>query len=301
MKGISFLAEFGVELVVSKSTELNFRRPLIWLKRRPMIKHARRFLRKLGQRSRVLHGPERLRHLQATLPTCKIVIGSAERVEAGWIPTERAYLDLLTPSDWERFFQPGSIDAILAEHVWEHLTAEKGRTAAETCYRYLKPGGYLRIAVPDGFNPDPQYRSWVCVGGASPGQIDNGHQVLYTYVSLRALLENAGFRVEFYEYYDEGGTFHCVDFDVSKGKIWRSRRFDRSNPNGALGFASIVLDAVRPNDTKAETIQRGSLRLEGGEPEEADSRSAASRTRLLCPGVTMSRSTTCRTIRATNE
>jgi predicted SAM-dependent methyltransferase len=86
------------------------------------------------------------------------------------------------------------------------------------------------------------------VGGASPGQIENGHQVLYTYLSLREVLEIAGFQVELYEYYDEAGTFHCLDFDVSKGKIWRSRRFDHRNQNGALGFASIVLDAVRPSD-----------------------------------------------------
>ena len=248
MRAISFLVAFGAEMVVSKSTAIDFRRPAVWLKRRPLVKHARRFVRKVGNRYRVYHGPERLRHLQATLPACKIVVGSAERADAGWIPTEQEYLDLLVPADWQRYFKPGSIDAILAEHVWEHLTAEQGRTAAQTCYRYLKPGGYLRIAVPDGFNPDPQYQSWVCVGGASPGQIENGHQVLYTYLTLMEMLETAGFQVELYEYYDQGGAFHCVDFDVGKGKIWRSRRFDRRNQNGALGFASIVLDAIRPSN-----------------------------------------------------
>lgn len=250
MRGISFLAEFGAELVVSKSTELDFSGFVVWLKRQLVVKHAKRFVRKVGKRFRVSHGPERLRHLQATLPDCKIVVGSAERADPEWIPTEQEYLDLLKPSDWERFFQPGSVDAILAEHVWEHLTAEQGREAAETCYRYLKPGAYLRLAVPDGLNPDPQYQSWVCVGGASPGQIENGHQVLYTYLSVREMLENSGFRVQLYEYYDESGIFHCVDFDVSKGKIWRSRRFDHRNQSGALGFASIVLDAVRPSDAK---------------------------------------------------
>jgi len=248
MGGISFLLAFGAELVVSESPALDFRRLAVWLKRRLVVKHVRRFVRNVGKRYRVFHGPERLRHLLATLPARKIVVGAADRADAGWIPTEQEYLDLLIPSDWEQFFQPGSIDAILAEHVWEHLTVEQGRAAADTCYRYLKPGGYLRLAVPDGFNPDPEYQSWVRVGGASPGQIENGHQVLYTYLSLREVLEKSGFRVELYEYYDEAGTFHCVDFDVRKGKIWRSRRFDRRNQNGALGFASIVLDALRPGD-----------------------------------------------------
>ena len=302
MGGISFLVEFGAELLVSRAPALDFTKLVVWLKRRLVIKHIRRFVRRVGKRYRVLHGPERLQHLVATLPACKIVVGSAERAEAGWIATEQDYLDLLIPSNWERFFQPASIDAILAEHVWEHLTMEQGRAAAETCYRYLKPGGHLRLAVPDGFNPDPQYRSWVCVGGASPGQIENGHQVLYTYLSLRELLESSGFRVELYEYYDEAGTFHCVDFDVRKGKIWRSRRFDQRNQNGALGFASIVLDAVRPDDAAGGDLSSRQSASGGGEdPGEVDTRSTASSTRRRCPGVTMSRSTTCRTIRATNE
>jgi len=48
------------------------------------------------------------------------------------------------------------LDAILAEHVWEHLTKEEALIAALTCYRYIKNGGYLRVAVPDGPHPNPQ-------------------------------------------------------------------------------------------------------------------------------------------------
>ncbi len=51
-----------------------------------------------------------------------------------------------------------------------------------------------------------------------------------------------------------------------------------------------------------EILHRGNRRLEGGEdPGEVETRSAAANTRLRCPGVTMSGSMTCRTIRATNE
>ena len=55
------------------------------------------------------------------------------------------------------YFNEGSIDAILAEHVWEHLAEEEGLAAAKCCYRYLRPGGYLRVAVPDGFHPDANF------------------------------------------------------------------------------------------------------------------------------------------------
>lgn len=56
MRGISFLVAFGAELVVSKFTELDFSRPVVWLKCRPVIKHAKRFVRNVGKRYRVSPG-----------------------------------------------------------------------------------------------------------------------------------------------------------------------------------------------------------------------------------------------------
>lgn len=43
----------------------------------------------------------------------------------------------------------GLAASFLAEHVWEHLTLENAHRAARNCYRYLHPGGRLRLAVPD--------------------------------------------------------------------------------------------------------------------------------------------------------
>lgn len=42
-----------------------------------------------------------------------------------------------------------SIDAIYASHVWEHLYYNDALLALKECYRVCKPGGYVRIAVPD--------------------------------------------------------------------------------------------------------------------------------------------------------
>ena len=134
---------------------------------------------------------------------------------------------------------------MLAEHVWEHLTPEEGSAAASLCFKYLKPGGYLRVAVPDGYHPNPDYHEWVRVGGASPMQIANGHKVLYTHDALRSLFERSGFRVKLFEYFDAAGTFHHHEWDEKAGKIWRSKRFDKRNVGGELVFTSIVLDAVK--------------------------------------------------------
>jgi predicted SAM-dependent methyltransferase len=215
------------------------------LKTIPGARSAFRAAKKIRKAYDRRFGASRLRRRLAASPRTRIVIGTGNKDEPGWIPTQMEFLNLLKPADWERFFQPASIEAMLAEHVWEHLTPEEGSTAARTCFTYLKPGGYLRVAVPDGLHPDPAYHEWVRVGGASPGQIANDHKVLYTYGALKELFERSGFRVVLYEYFDEAGTFHYREWDENAGKIWRSKRFDPRNAGGKLAFTSIVLDAVK--------------------------------------------------------
>jgi predicted SAM-dependent methyltransferase len=179
----------------------------------------------------------------------KIVVGADGLFDEGWIPTEKEVLNLLMPGHWKRYFQPDSIDAILAEHVWEHLTEEEGLVAARNCYTYLKPGGYLRVAVPDGLHPDPNYIEWVKVDGV--GAAADDHKVLYTYRTLKTMFETAGFRVDLYEYYDEEGRFHYREWDPNDGKIRRSKRFDPGyreiELNGmsitVYDYTSLVLDA----------------------------------------------------------
>jgi SAM-dependent methyltransferase len=46
-------------------------------------------------------------------------------------------------------FASGSVDAIYASHVWEHLYYEDARRATNECFRVLKRGAYLRLVVPD--------------------------------------------------------------------------------------------------------------------------------------------------------
>jgi predicted SAM-dependent methyltransferase len=163
----------------------------------------------------------------------------------GWVSTDRQVLDLLRWESWERYFEPGSLDAILAEHVWEHLSADAALESAATCYRYLKPGGYLRIAVPDGYHPDSSYIEEVRPGGVGPGADD--HKILYSYTSLLDLFTRVGFHVRLYEYFDEGGVFHFVDWDSADGMVQRSMRFDDRNSAGKLTYTSIVLDAIKPD------------------------------------------------------
>jgi predicted SAM-dependent methyltransferase len=215
------------------------------LKKLPLARRAKRAVRMIRKAYDRRFGAERFRRALAAYPHPKIVIGAGSKLERGWLNSQMEFLNLLQPADWERFFQPDSIEAILAEHVWEHLTPEEGLAAARTCFKYLRPGGYLRVAVPDGLHPDPTYLEWVKVGGASPMQVANDHKVLYTHGSLGQLFESAGFRVQLYEYFDAAGTFHYHEWDERGGKVWRSKRFDPRNTDGKLVFTSIVLDAIK--------------------------------------------------------
>ena len=171
----------------------------------------------------------------------RLIVGSGHTRYEGWIPTNIDTLNLLDESTWARFLRPGTVTAILAEHVWEHLTPEEGLIAAQTCFRFLRPGGHLRVAVPDGLHPDARY-----IAEVKPPA--DGHAVLYTHESLTTLLEAAGLSVQLYEYYDAIGVLHSDPWDPSGGTILRSKQYNDAHPD--LPFnpvdTSIILDAIRP-------------------------------------------------------
>ncbi|MCL4237373.1 MAG: methyltransferase domain-containing protein [Anaerolineae bacterium] len=178
---------------------------------------------------------------------CRIIIGANGKPRGDWILTEIYNLNILAEADWKRYFQEGTIDALLAEHVWEHLRLKEGQMAACLCFRYLKPGGYIRVAVPDGFFPSVDYIDFVRPGGVGPGADD--HKVLYTYKTLSEVFESAGFTVELLEYWDEHGVFYGSEWDTDGGMIMRSMRFAkrtfRCHDGKEHNYTSILLDARR--------------------------------------------------------
>src|SRR5437016_4581656 len=88
------------------------------------IDQALHSLRQSGLVQR-LNRQRRLRSLKqriAASQPLKVVIGAGPTTFAGWIETERDLLNITSAEDWRRLFQPASIDRLLAEHVWEHLS-----------------------------------------------------------------------------------------------------------------------------------------------------------------------------------
>jgi predicted SAM-dependent methyltransferase len=161
----------------------------------------------------------------------------------GWVLTDIELLDITLESNWIRLFGGIRLTNIMAEHVWEHLTESDTYLANKNCHKFLKSGGVLRIAVPDGYHPDKSYISWVKVGGNGPGADD--HKILYNYIIMKENLEKAGFRVILIEYWDEAGKFHYIDWSHEAGFIRRSKNYDERNSLGELKYTSLIVDAIK--------------------------------------------------------
>jgi predicted SAM-dependent methyltransferase len=207
--------------------------------------HAVRLLQKwLGSQSRQSRATRLLRRQIESRDRIRLAIGSESHCTEDWIPAERDQIDLVNPASWSCFFQKSSVDAILAEHVWEHLSEQDGKTAARNCFQFLRPGGYLRVAVPDGFHPSQQCQELRRQGGSEIGS--GGHGSLYNHHSFAESFLQVGFQVQLIEFFDQEGVFHSNHWDVSKGMVKRSLLFDERNIDQPFAYTSLVLDAVKP-------------------------------------------------------
>lgn len=177
----------------------------------------------------------------------KLIIGAGGTVQEGWQATQETELNLLDPDSWVAYLAGKQVQALLAEHVWEHLTLAEGKIAARNCFDHLAPGGYIRVAVPDVNFRNETYQQLVQVGG--PGPIDHpayGHKIVYDVATLSDVFRQAGFKVNLLEYCDANGQFHYHYWHPEDGKIGRSFRYDTRNNHEKLGMVSIILDAQKP-------------------------------------------------------
>jgi ubiquinone/menaquinone biosynthesis C-methylase UbiE len=103
----------------------------------------------------------------------------------------------------------GIVDIISSSHLLEHLTREEGYNFLKECYRIMKPGGIIRISVPDTKKITEDYvegrireHRFINTGvadadddaGAYYNLLLAGHKTLYDSDSLRSLLSKVGFK-----------------------------------------------------------------------------------------------------------
>lgn len=176
----------------------------------------------------------------------RLVIGAGEyNNNSGWLHTQEDELNLLDLNTWQNRFEKNSVTAILAEHVWEHLSYEEGIKAANICFKFLKPSGYIRCAVPDGYFPDECYQNTVKVGGPGPKDHPASHKIVYNYKSITRLFESVGYKVKLLEYCDDEGNFHQNDWYGMDGVIFLSKKYDPRNQGNKLVSPSLIIDAIK--------------------------------------------------------
>ena len=187
------------------------------------------------------HPLRQLRNRIQQAEPCKVVIGGGDGMhDKDWIVTNIEELDVENEDDFEFFFGDKRADNFLSSHVHEHL--KNPNKANNNLFKYLKVGGKLRIAVPDGNFPDENYINEVKVGGTGAGSDD--HKTLWNYETLLDSCTNAGFKCEGIEYWFDG-KFTKKDWSNKDGFIGRSAEYDERNINGELKYTSLIIDAIK--------------------------------------------------------
>lgn len=163
----------------------------------------------------------------------RIIVGAGDTSAAGWTSLEHDQLDIRDRDSWARLFSlPGTVDAVLSEHVLEHLYPDEATATAQNVFEFLRPGGYWRIAVPDANTPDADYIEHCRPGGRGQavaswwanigiGHNTPDHKVFYDIESLATLLQSAGFTVCPLEYYLSDGTFQYSEWSQDDGRVRR--------------------------------------------------------------------------------
>ena len=172
----------------------------------------------------------------------QIIIGAHNTDYKNWLPTNIESLNLLEIDSFKDLFGNKKASRFLAEHVFEHISYDDALIALKNCYQYLEKGGAVRIAVPDGFHPNPEYINMVKPGGFGEGAHD--HKLLYDYQKLSTVFKEAGFTPRLLEYYDENGQLHYNEWDSKDGHVIRSKRYDKRF-NEPLGYSSLIIDGIK--------------------------------------------------------
>jgi predicted SAM-dependent methyltransferase len=113
-------------------------------------------------------------------------------------------------------FADATFDCAYTSHMLEHLNPRDAEHCLREIHRVLKPGGVLRIAVPDldqvlkRYLPEAPEAFLEELFESNQTSEKNMHHWQYNEFSLRRTLEDAGFRAVSRELFRHG---HCPDLD----------------------------------------------------------------------------------------
>ncbi len=176
----------------------------------------------------------------------QLILGAALTSNKNWISTNEEWFDITNSFHWERLFNKKIlIKRALAEHVFEHLTEKEMGIALKFIYDHLVFNGTLRIAVPDGNNPNPSYRINTGINGIGADASD--HKQFIKFEHLKSELEKVGFKCFIREGYTANGELINQKLNPELGHIMRSRKTNFESFKEGWNFvdanSSLIVDA----------------------------------------------------------
>lgn len=152
----------------------------------------------------------------------KVQFASGPNLLEGWINLQENSGDITKPLP----FRPDEVDFVFIEHGLEHVTPLQGFRFLKEAHRILKPGGVIRVIVPDvrqiwlhanegdycEFIDSQMDMWWAAANAGTPNHpcddktafetilACHGHKAAYTEEVLYTFLEAAGFEVHFAKY-----------------------------------------------------------------------------------------------------
>jgi predicted SAM-dependent methyltransferase len=140
-------------------------------------------------------------------------------------------------------FPPNSFDGIFCEHVVEHFDLEQGSELFRRCLHVLRPGGAMRIIVPDGEKvmrtyfekPEELISRRQAETGCAMEAVNSyfrrryEHQCLYDFELLQHQLEAAGFDRVVRVWFRTGEAVSALLLDEPKYE-WEGLYVEASEP-----------------------------------------------------------------------
>ena len=178
-----------------------------------------------------------------------LILGAALTKQKGWFSTNEEWFDIIQKNHWERLFNSKiRVKRVLAEHVFEHLTLYEMRQALNFIYKNMVYGGTLRIAVPDGNNPNQEYRNHCGINGIGADASD--HKQFITFELLSNEVEKIGFKFTLKEGYMKNNKLISEKLNFELGTVMRSRS-NENNINAKEGWSfpdsntSLIIDCFK--------------------------------------------------------
>jgi len=172
--------------------------------RRPVPVGLRPYLRRWA--TQAVAPWARARAARDTAAPARLHLACGSNYKPGWVNVDLLGTHVDVPLDLSRGLPwlDGSVAAILHEHYLEHLNLRQAHALTTECHRVLRPGGVLRIGVPDAraclraYCGEESEAQWIAGRPApllavSELVYEHGHQSVWDARTLELLCRSAGF------------------------------------------------------------------------------------------------------------